>query len=103
MSVFKNVSKVRSAQHEVHIARTQVAVASDAVIRRGRGHPLSAMGLFVGVGVVLGTFVGNPLRLPGATGLLGSSFGSMAALGLRLLTDFGMAGGFGGSGSDADA
>lgn len=92
MSVFKRVADVREARSRMSVARQAVQLPAAALLVRAHNHPLSTVGSAAGAGFVLGSLDVDPLKVPGASALLGGGLANAMAYGTRLLTELGLTG-----------
>jgi hypothetical protein len=88
MSMFKQVRAVREARGCVAAARDALAEPAGALLARGRRHPLGAVSVAAGLGVVLGTLNVHPLRVPGLGALLSGSAAELVTQAVRLVAEF---------------
>jgi hypothetical protein len=102
MSIFKQLAKVRSAQLDMKLARSELSPPATALLARGQRYPLTTVSIAAGAGLVLGRLNVHPLRVPGLGSLLGGGMAEIVAHGARLFSALGSFD-LGGSGdSDSD-
>lgn len=89
MSLRQRIAEVRVAQLRVLVAREELQAATDGLLAGSRAHPLTTVAAATGAGVLLGALRIPALRVPGMTGLLAGGLAEGAALGVRLLAEFG--------------
>ena len=94
MSVFKSRRDVAKAKAELILARAQVGQAVTVLAHRGYDYPLSTMGVFAGLGVLISQIKLSPMHLPVLGGVFSGGLGGLLAHGARLLVEMGLAGGF---------
>lgn len=84
MRLWQHIGAVRAARAQAQTRRAALAAPAAALLARGRRHPLVALGVIGGVGLLLG---GLDLRLPrmaGWRGLLGGGLAEALAQAIRL-------------------
>ncbi len=87
MNVFRQRTRVRMAQARMAAARRELSRPAGALLERGRGYPLTTVGVAAGAGFVLGNLNVQPLRVPGMASLLGTGVADTVAHGTRLLAE----------------
>lgn len=100
MSLFKQLAKVRAAQSEMKLARSELSPPAARLLARGQRYPLTTVGAAAGAGFVLGRLNVHPLRIPGLGSLLSGGLAETVAYGVRLVSELGS---FGSSGADSGA
>lgn len=100
MSLFKQLAKVRAAQSEMKLARSELSLPAARLLARGQRYPLTTVGAAAGAGFVLGRLNVHPLRIPGLGSLLSGGLAETVAYGARLVSELGS---FGSGGTDARA
>jgi len=89
MSLFKQLAKVRTAQADMKLARSELSAPATALLARSQRYPLSTVSVAAGTGLVLGRFNVHPLRVPGLSSLLGGGVAEAIAHGARLFSALG--------------
>jgi hypothetical protein len=89
MSLFRQLGRVRAAQAEMGLARTEFNATAAALLARGEQYPLTTVGAAAGAGFLLGRHNVHPLRVPGVSSLVGGGLAEAVAYGARLLSDMG--------------
>jgi hypothetical protein len=100
MSLFKQLAKVRSAQLDMQLARSEFSAPATALLVRGQRYPLTTVGIAAGTGLVLGRLNIHPLRVPGLGSLLGGGVAEVVSHGMRLFSALGSFD-LGGAGNDS--
>jgi len=91
MRLLSRLARVRAARAEVHLARAQVAVPTDALLARVQHYPLTSVSAAAGLGALMAQMDFHPLRIPGASGLLSSGVLELVSHGVRLFAETGWA------------
>lgn len=92
MNLFKQLARVRVAKLRMASARHELGVPANALLARGREHPLTTVGVAGGTGFVLGSLNIHPLRVPGLASLVSGGAAEAIAHGTRLLTELAVLG-----------
>jgi len=99
MSLFKQLARVRAAQLEMKLARSELSPPAALLLARGQRYPLTTVGTAAGAGFVLGRLNVHPLRIPGLGSLLSGGLAETVAYGAKLVSELGSFG-LGGDHSD---
>jgi hypothetical protein len=89
MSLFKQLAKVRTAQADMKLARSELSPPATALLARGQRYPLTTVSIAAGTGLILGRLNVHPLRVPGLGSLLGGGVAEAVTHGARLFSALG--------------
>ncbi|HWU75375.1 MAG TPA: hypothetical protein VN043_02635 [Rhodanobacter sp.] len=92
MKLLKQLARVRVARLRMAAARHELGTPANALLARGREHPLTTVSVAGGAGFVLGSLNVHPLRVPGLASLLSGGLAGAVAHGTRLLTELAVLG-----------
>lgn len=86
MRLWRHLGAVRAAQAQAVARRAELAAPAAALLARWRRHPLTALGIAGGVGLLLGALGLRLPRMAGWSSLLRGGLAEALAQGIRLAT-----------------